>query len=80
MAEHLTFNQGVGGSIPPRLTTAGMRAVSLAVAVTTVLGCAGAANPPAYTQAELRAQCQRQTGYWKADDLRGDGFCEFRGP
>jgi hypothetical protein len=57
-----------------------MRAVSLAVAVATVLGCAGAANAPPYTQAELRAQCQRQTGYWKADDLRGDGFCEFRGP
>jgi SAM-dependent methyltransferase len=44
-------------------------------------GCAGTAPiPPTYTEQELRAQCQRQTGYWKADPLRGDGFCEFRGP
>jgi hypothetical protein len=60
---------------------AGMRAVCVGLGVAAgLIGCAGAANTPPYTQAELRAQCQRQTGYWKADDLRGDGFCEFRGP
>ena len=57
------------------------RAVCLVTVTAALIGCAsGAPVAPTYTQAELRAQCQRQTGYWKADDLRGDGFCEFRGP
>ena len=35
--------------------------------------------PPTYTQDELKAMCQRHTGYWRPDGLAG-GFCEFRGP
>ena len=70
------LHQAVGGSI-----AAWMRAACLWGMTACLVGCAsGAPVAPTYTQAELRAQCQRQTGYWKADDLRGDGFCEFRGP
>ena len=46
----------------------------LAVAVA-LAGCASgqAPIPPAYTQDELRAQCERHHGWWRP----GGGFCEF---
>ena len=43
-------------------------------------GCAtGSLNPPAYTQADLKAECDRHRGWWRPDELRG-GYCDFRGP
>ena len=42
-------------------------------------GCSSVAIPPAYTQAELKAECDRRRGWWRPDDLIG-GYCDFRGP
>jgi outer membrane lipoprotein SlyB len=52
-----------------------------AVALLTVLALAGCATgqapvSPAYTQDELRAQCERHRGWWRPGGVR-DGFCEF---
>jgi hypothetical protein len=46
-----------------------------------LLGCATGSSPlpPAYTQDELKAACDRQRGWWRPDELRG-GYCDFRGP
>jgi len=43
-----------------------------------VAGCATGQEPipPAYTQDELRAQCERHQGWWRPGGLR-EGFCEF---
>jgi len=52
------------------------------VAGALLAGCAGMArldSGPTYTQAELAAICQRNGGWWHADDLMG-GFCEYEGP
>ena len=54
-------------------------AVLLVLAVTPLVGCAGVPIPPAYTQDELKAECDRHRGWWRPDDLRG-GYCDFRGP
>ena len=58
-----------------------MRAVALGAGVAAaLLGCAtGAPIPPTYTQAELKAICDRQRGWWRPDELIG-GYCDFRGP
>jgi hypothetical protein len=61
------------------LTMAWSRVVLLGLAVTILIGCGSTAIPPTYTQDELKAICQRHTGYWRPDGLAG-GFCEFRGP
>ena len=37
----------------------------------------GVAIPPTYTQAELKAICERRGGWWHDDDLMG-GFCEYQ--
>ena len=52
-----------------------------ALAVAACLGgCAtGSLIPPAYTQAELKAECDQHRGWWRPDELRG-GYCDFRGP
>lgn len=49
------------------------------LALTILAGCGSVPTPPVYTQDELKAICQRHTGYWRPDGLAG-GFCEFRGP
>lgn len=61
------------------MTAAGPRAVVLLFLVTILAGCGGVAIPPAYTQDELKAECDRRRGWWRPDDLRG-GYCDFRGP
>ena len=42
-----------------------------------VAGCSSVPFPPTYTQAELRAICERHGGWWHDDDLMG-GFCEYQ--
>ena len=37
-------------------------------------GCA--TGSPIYTQADLKAECDRHRGWWRPDDLRG-GYCEY---
>jgi hypothetical protein len=39
-------------------------------------GCSGAAVSPAYTQQELKQQCERRGGWWHDGRLQ-TGFCEF---
>ena len=49
----------------------------LAVGVSAVLGgCAGLPQGPTYTQAELRAICERRGGWWRGDLI--PGFCEYQ--
>lgn len=49
-------------------------------AVVSLLGCTSSAPiPPTYTQAELKADCERRRGWWQPDDLIG-GYCDFRAP
>lgn len=53
-----------------------MRAVALILGAV-VTGCATAPNPPSYTQAELKAACERQGGWWRANLLLDNGgLCE----
>jgi hypothetical protein len=52
-----------------------------AVALWILLALAGCATgqapiPPAYTQDELRARCERHRGWWRPGGGR-EGFCEF---
>lgn len=52
-----------------------------AFALSILLALAGCASdqapiPPVYTQDELRAQCERHHGWWRAGGLREE-FCEF---
>ncbi len=42
-------------------------------------GCSSVAIPHAYTQADLKAECDRRRGWWRPDGLIG-GYCDFRGP
>ena len=42
-----------------------------------VAGCSSAPIPPPYTQAELKAMCERRGGWWHDDRLMG-GFCEYQ--
>ena len=54
------------------------RAVMLLVVATTILaGCSSVPIPPTYTQDELKAICQRHSGWWHPDELMG-GFCEYQ--
>src|SRR5262245_40350289 len=41
-------------------------------------GCGSAPIGPTYTEQELKTICERQRGWWHADDLMG-GYCEYRG-
>ena len=41
-----------------------------------LVGAAGCAAGPVYTEAELEQQCVRHGGWWRPDDLRG-GYCEI---
>ncbi len=52
-----------------------------AFALSILLGLAGCATgqapiQPAYTQDDLRAQCERHHGWWRPGGRR-EGFCEF---
>ena len=38
--------------------------------------CSTVAYPPTYTQAELKADCERRGGWWLGDLVRD--YCEFR--
>jgi len=51
----------------------------IVVAVSLLVGCSSAPIPPTYTQAELKAECDRHRGWWRPDELLG-GYCDFRGP
>jgi hypothetical protein len=40
-------------------------------------GCAtGPPISPTYTQADLKADCDRHRGWWRPDAVRG-GYCEY---
>jgi hypothetical protein len=39
-------------------------------------GCAGLPHGPTYTDAELRAICERQGGWWRGELIAG--FCEYQ--
>ncbi len=56
-----------------------MTAVSLLLAAV-VTGCATAQNPPSHTEVELKAACERQGGWWRANLLLDNGgLCENQG-
>jgi hypothetical protein len=56
-----------------------VRAVAVGFAGATLIACTTTPIPPTYTQAELKAKCDRQRGWWRPDELMG-GYCDFRGP
>jgi hypothetical protein len=56
-----------------------MRAAALGVTSAAVIACTTTPIPPAYTQDDLKAKCDRQRGWWRPDELMG-GYCDFRGP
>ena len=39
-------------------------------------GCSSMAQGPTYTDAELRASCERRGGWWRGDLIAG--YCEFQ--
>lgn len=39
-------------------------------------GCSTIAQGPTYTDAELRASCERRGGWWRGNLIAG--FCEFQ--
>ena len=41
-----------------------------------VAGCGSVAYPPTYTQAELKAICERRGGWWRGDLI--PGYCEYQ--
>lgn len=43
-------------------------------------GCGTAPSPPIYSQADLKAMCERQGGWWRADLLSTGGLCEIQAP
>ena len=43
-----------------------------------VAACSTVPIPPTYTQAELKAICERRGGWWHDDNLWGRGFCEYQ--
>ena len=38
--------------------------------------CSGVVYPPTYTQAELKAICERRGGWWRGDLI--PGYCEYQ--
>ncbi len=60
-----------------RLTRRILAGVCLGVSACGMVSCSGVAIPPTYTQAELKAICERRGGWWHDDDLMG-GFCEYQ--
>jgi hypothetical protein len=39
-------------------------------------GCAGLPQGPTYTDAELRAMCERRGGWWRGELIAG--YCEYQ--
>jgi hypothetical protein len=39
-------------------------------------GCAGLPQGPTYTDAELKAICERQGGWWRGELIKG--YCEYQ--
>jgi hypothetical protein len=39
-------------------------------------GCSGMPQGPTYTDAELKASCERRGGWWRGELIAG--FCEFQ--
>jgi len=69
--------------------TLGLMSLSRALRVVLTLGavgvvfsaCAGAPIPPTYAEADLKATCERQGGWWRANLFLGSGgFCEVQAP
>jgi hypothetical protein len=54
-----------------------MGAAIVAVAWGLLGGCSTVPIPPTYTQAELKAICERRGGWWHDDNLMG-GLCEYQ--
>ena len=50
--------------------------VLLAGACGLLAGCAGLPQGPTYTDAELKAICERRGGWWRGELI--DGYCEYR--
>ena len=64
-----------GGATMPSIQA--LRGALLAAAVCGLLtGCAGLPQGPTYTDAELRAICERQGGWWRGELIAG--FCEYQ--
>jgi hypothetical protein len=53
-----------------------LAAVALGGTCAVLAGCSSLPAPPAYSQEELRAICQRRGGAWHPDDLL-PGYCEY---
>jgi len=57
------------------------RAITAGLALGAVLaGCASAPPPPTYAQADLRAACDRQGGWWRPNVVSTGGLCEVQAP
>jgi hypothetical protein len=54
-----------------------MRLALIALLATLLAGCGGVLIPPAYTQHDLKAICERHGGWWHPDGLVG-GYCEYQ--
>jgi hypothetical protein len=39
-------------------------------------GCSGVVYPPTYTEAELKAMCERRGGWWRGQLI--PGYCEYQ--
>jgi hypothetical protein len=52
-------------------------ALLAAVAAGVLGGCATGPIPPTYTDAELKADCERRGGWWRGELIAG--YCEFQG-
>jgi hypothetical protein len=48
-----------------------------AAAVGVLGGCASWPQEPTYTDAQLRASCERRGGWWRGEVIAG--YCEFQG-
>jgi hypothetical protein len=49
----------------------------LAVSISGLLAaCATGPHPPTYTDAELKAMCERRGGWWRGELIAG--FCEYQ--
>src|SRR5215469_958529 len=55
----------------------GASIILLAASCALVAGCSATAYPPTYTQAELKAICERRGGWWRGDLI--PGYCEYQG-
>ena len=50
--------------------------LALSVGGALLTGCAGLPHGPTYTDAELRAICERQGGWWRGALIAG--YCEYQ--